>query len=208
MSDLSELLKTAKNIEKQNREIIRLLKKIAGEDESNDKLNKYQELLKYTPDFGDLTISSEPVEKKTTEEKEIENTYKIGDMLENSIEVGEVYFLEGADIYKLSIENNETVIDNLTGDSPASEFGLQEIVANETVRNNVSLEDNSVILSRQHCQNLPETLRICVEQGAEKIYMPLYASAQLVGAPQRLMDLVNFDFYKTEEELLEKLFNQ
>ena len=33
MSELSELIKINKNIEKQNEEIIRLLKKIAGEEE-------------------------------------------------------------------------------------------------------------------------------------------------------------------------------
>ena len=205
MSDLSELLKTTKNIEKQNAEIIRLLKKIAGEDEEDEKSRRYKELLSYTPDFGDLHISGERKEKEI-EKTEIENPYKIGDMLENSIDVGEVYFLEGVDIYKLSIKNNETVIDNLTGDGEASEFSLQELVANESVKNNVSLADNSVVLSSQQCQNLPETLRICVEQNAKKLYIPLYSSAQLVGAPQRILNLVKFDFYKTEEELLEKLF--
>ena len=205
MSDLSELLKTTKNIEKQNAEIMRLLKKIAGEDEEDEKSRRYKELLSYTPDFGDLHISGERKEKEI-EETEIENPYKIGDMLENSIDVGEVYFLEGVDIYKLSIKNNETVIDNLTGDGEASEFSLQELVANESVKNNVSLADNSVVLSSQQCQNLPETLRICVEQNAKKLYIPLYSSAQLVGAPQRILNLVKFDFYKTEEELLEKLF--
>ncbi|WP_407393982.1 hypothetical protein [Methanobrevibacter sp.] len=205
MSDLSELLKTTKNIEKQNAEIMRLLKKIAGEDEEDEKSRRYKELLSYTPDFGDLHISGERKEKEI-EKTEIENPYKIGDMLENSIDVGEVYFLEGVDIYKLSIKNNETVIDNLTGDGEASEFSLQELVANESVKNNVSLADNSVVLSSQQCQNLPETLRICVEQNAKKLYIPLYSSAQLVGAPQRILNLVKFDFYKTEEELLEKLF--
>ena len=41
MSDLSELIKIGKNIEAQNEEIIRLLKKIAGEEEktSNNIVN-------------------------------------------------------------------------------------------------------------------------------------------------------------------------
>ena len=37
MSDLSELIKISKNIEAQNEEIIRLLKKIVGEDEKTPK---------------------------------------------------------------------------------------------------------------------------------------------------------------------------
>lgn len=203
MSDLSQLIEITRNIEKQNTEIIRLLKKIAGESEN---LQKPNEPFSYTPDFGDFKISSEPVEREIKETVEIENPYRIGDLLENTIEVGEVYFLEDGDVFRLSVENDETLIDNLTGSGEACEFSLQETVANESVKNDISLDDSSVILSTQQCENLPETLRICVEQGTEKIYMPLYASAQLVGAPQKLMDIVKFDFYRTEEELLEKLF--
>ena len=203
MSDLSELIKTAKNIEKQNTEIIRLLKKIAGEDD--DKAQKYNELLKYQPDFGDLHISGN--ENTKEEPKEIENKYKIGNLLENSIDIGEVYFLEGTDIFRLSVKNNKTSIDNLTGDSEAGEFDLQELVANESVKNNTSLEDGSVILSQQQSQNLAVTLKVCVEQGAKKVYMPLFASAQLVGAPQSLMQILKLDFYKNEDHLLEKLFS-
>lgn len=205
MSDLSELIKTAKNIEKQNAEIIRLLKKMAGEDEIDEKTHKYKELLSYQPDFGDLHISSNEIVKE--EPKEVENKYKIGDILENSIDIGEVYFLEGEDIYRLSIKNNETIIDNLTSDSEASEYGLQELVANESLKNNSALEDSSVILSQQQSQNLAETLKICVEQGARKVYLPLFSSAQLVGAPQSLMEILKLDFYKNEEHLLEKLFS-
>ena len=206
MSDLSELIQITKNIEKQNTEIIRLLKKIAGESEKDDKLEQYKKLLSYDPDFGDLHIDG--VKSEYPEEpKEVENKFKIGDLLENSIAVGEVYFLEGQDIYRLTVEDNQTVVDNLTGEIKASEFGLQEMVANESVKNNASLEDSTVILSREQSQNLPETLKICVEQGAKKVYMPLFASAQLVGAPQSLLEILKLDFYKNEEQLLEKLFN-
>lgn len=205
MSDLSELIEITKNIEKQNTEIIRLLKKIAGEDENNDKA-KQKEILSYPIDFGELYSSNDPIEEIADEKSEIENTFKIGDILENSIDIGEVYFIEGGDIFKLSIENDEQTIENLTGESEAAEFALQELIAAESVKNNVSLEDDSILLSTAQCQNLPETLKICVEQGAKKIYMPLFASGQLVGAPQILMDLLKFDFFKNEEHLVEKLF--
>ena len=206
MSDLSELIKIAKNIEKQNTEIIRLLKKIAGENEKDEKLEKYKELLSYTPDFGELYTSSENIPEEP-ERKKVENKFKIGDLLENSIDIGEVYFIEGADIFKLTVKNNEKSIDNLTGSAEASEFGLQELIANESVKKNACLDDSTVILSMQQSNNLAETLRICVEQGAEKVYIPLFASAQLVGAPQSLMDILKLDFYKTEEDLIEKLFD-
>ena len=171
MSDLSELIKIAKNIENQNTEIIRLLKKIAGEDEEDERLRKYKELLSYTPH-----------------------------------EPGEVYFLEGPDIFKLSVENNETIVDNLTGDAEASDFELQELIANESIKNDVSLDDGTVILNSQQSQNLPETLKICVEQDAKKVFMPIFSSTQLVGAPNNLMTILKLDFYKSEDQLLEKLF--
>lgn len=207
MSDLSQLIKITKNIEKQNTEIIRLLRKIAGEEEKENKQIQYKAMIDYTPDFGELFTSNEKTEEKEEVEAEnVENTLQIGTLLENSIDVGEVYFVDGEDIFKLSIENNETNIDNLTGDGEPDDFALQEIIAKQSIENDIGLEDNSVILSSEQSQNLPETLRICVEQGAEKIFMPLFASSQLLGAPQLLMNILRFDFYKNEDHLLEKLF--
>ena len=70
MSDLSELIKIAKNIENQNTEIIRLLKKIAGEDEEDERLRKYKELLSYAPDHGELYTSDDAIEKIKAKEVE------------------------------------------------------------------------------------------------------------------------------------------
>ena len=205
MSDLSELIEIAKNIENQNSEIIRLLKKIAGED---DKKDDRQIRFKSAIDYGELFITTDNSKEKKVEEKPkvVENTLQIGTLLENSIDVGEVYFVEGESIFKLSINNNEVTVDNLMGDGEPNDFTLQEMIAKESIENNIPLEDNTVILSSEQSQNLPETLRICVEQGAEKVYMPLFSSSQLLGAPQKLMDILNFVFYKNDEDLIEKLF--
>ena len=205
MSDLSELIEIAKNIENQNSEIIRLLKKIAGED---DKKDDRQIRFKSAIDYGELFITTDNSKEKKVEEKPkvVENTLQIGTLLENSIDVGEVYFVEGESIFKLSINNNEVTVDNLMGDGEPNDFTLQEMIAKESIENNIPLDDNTVILSSEQSQNLPETLRICVEQGAEKVYMPLFSSSQLLGAPQKLMDILNFVFYKNDEDLIEKLF--
>lgn len=202
MSELSELIEIAKNIERQNDEIIRLLKKIAGESEGERP--KGDSVLDLTPNFGELFLSYK--EEEPAEEVELDDSYRIGSLLDNEIDVGEVYYIEGADIFKLSINNNEISIDNLTSDAEPIEFALQEMIANESIKNNASLEDGTVILSSQQCQNLPETMRICVEQGARKVYIPLFASAQLVGAPQNLINYVKMDFYKNDDHLIDKLF--
>ena len=201
MSELSELIEIAKSIEKQNDEIIRLLKKIADEKETEEPAQNRPII-----DFGNLHLSKDETSEEKKETPAIENRWRVGSLLDTTIDVGEVYFIEGGDIYKLSIENNETSLDNLTGNGEPNEFNLQEIVANESINNNASLQDGTVILSMEQSQNLPETLKICVEQGAQKVYMPLFASAQLVGAPQFIMDLVKLDFYKNNENLIEKLF--
>ena len=206
MSELSELIEIAKNIERQNEEIISLLKKIAGENK--DEKTKNDSVLNLTPDFGDLFLSYKDAEKEEepAEEVELDDSLRIGSLLDNAIDVGEVYFIEGADIFKLSINNNEISIDNLTSDAGPTSFALQEMIANESIKNNASLEDGTVILSSEQCQNLPETMKICVEQGARKVYMPLFASAQLVGAPQNLINYVRMDFYKNDDHLIDKLF--
>ena len=206
MSDLSELIKITKNIEKQNTEIIRLLKKIVGEDE-NDELSPYKDLLKYTPDFGNLYLTDDDKTPQDSQEEEIENTFQIGNLLENSCDVGEVYFIEDENIFKLSVKNNETMIDNLMGDGEPIYFNLQELIANESIKNDSSLDDSTVILSVEQSQNLSKTLKICVEQGAKKAYLPIATSTQLISAPQFLMKLINLNFYKNEEDLINKLFN-
>ena len=203
MSELSELIEVTRNIEKQNEEIIRLLKKIAGEDEGDDRLAQYESIM----DFGELYLSTDKTEEKpVVETPQINNTLKIGTLLENEIGVGEVYFIEDENIFKLTLKNNEITIDNLTGEGEPSDYYLQELIANESIKNNISLNDNTCILSKQQSSNLPETLKVCVEQGCEKIYLPLSASAQLISAPQILMDMILFDFYKNEDDLVEKLF--
>ena len=164
MSELSELIKINKNIEKQNEEIIRLLKK---------KL------------YGDLP----------------------DDLLNTKPDVGEVYFIENRNIFKLSVKNNKTTVDNLTGSTKATNFKCQEIVANESIKLNQPTSDATVILNKEQTNNLPEILKLCYDQGAKNIFLPWYSMTQLIGAPETLMSILNLDFYKTEEQLIEKVFD-
>ena len=87
MSELSELIKINKNIEKQNEEIIRLLKKIAGEEEDFIPYVNLAEIQKEVEEelYGDLP----------------------DDLLKTKPAVGEVYFIENRNIFKLSIKNNK-----------------------------------------------------------------------------------------------------
>ena len=190
MSELSQLIQINKNIEKQNEEIIRLLKIIANEAEDEE--------------------IKESAEEELNEEYLDENTlfrYGVGKSIEGKMGVGEVYFIEDKNMFKLSVDKNNTAIDNLTGSAKPSSFALEQLIANESMKNNVSLEDGTVIISLDNSNNLAESLKICVEQSAKKVFIPVSASTQLIGAPQQIMQLVKLDVYKNEENLIEKLFN-
>ena len=97
MSDLSELIKINRNIERQNEEIIRLLKIIAKEDEESEEI----------------------FEEEEYEEEEVEPVDFVS-------EVGSVYFIDGDDLFNLTIKNNETSINNLTGEGETINFSLAE----------------------------------------------------------------------------------
>lgn len=176
MSELSELIEINRNIEKQNEEIIRLLKIIAKEEDETEE------------------IVEDEIEEEEVEPVEFEN------------EIGRVYFIDGDDIFNLTIKNNENVINNLTGEGETTNYSLAELVANESINRNQMLPEATVILDAENSQNLPEKLKICVERGAKKAYMPLYSMSQLVGAPPLLMTVLKVDYYRSEEELFEKLF--
>ena len=191
MSELSQLIQINKNIEKQNEEIIRLLKKIANEAEDEE--------------------IKESAEEELNEEYLDENTlfrYGVDKSIEGEMAAGEVYFIEDKNMFKLSVDKNNITIDNLTGSAKPNSFALEKLIANESMKNNVSLEEGTVIISLDNSNNLAESLKICVEQSAKKVFIPVSASTQLIGAPQQIMQLIKLDVYKNEENLIEKLFSE
>ncbi|MBR2558185.1 MAG: hypothetical protein IKE95_07460, partial [Methanobrevibacter sp.] len=98
-----------------------------------------------------------------------------------------------------------TVVDNLTGDAPANDFALQQALANESVKRNLEIPRSTVILSKPQSQNLSQSLKICIENGCENIFVPITSMTQLVGAPDEIMTLIKLDFYRSEDELISKV---
>ena len=96
----------------------------------------------------------------------------------------------------------------MTGDNQTTNYSLAELVANESIKINQMLPDATVILDEENSMNLPEKLKICVERGAQRAFMPLYSMSQLVGAPPLLMTVLKVDYYRSPEELVEKLFKE
>lgn len=206
MSDLSELIKINRNIEKQNEEIIRLLKKIAGEKEEPkdpfalDKEMSRMFVSKMVEDLAEKGLIDE-------ESKPVEQTSS-GLPLDIVHDVGEVIFIEGNDIFKLSVKNKEITVDNLTSDGEAHDFKLQEMIANESIKNNQSLDNGTVILNESQSKDLAETLKMCVENGAKNVYVPLSESKQLMWSLDAIRTKINIDFYKDEDFLIEKIFGR
>lgn len=206
MSDLSELIKINRNIEKQNEEIIRLLKKIAGEKEEPkdpfalDKEMSRMFVSKMVEDLAEKGLIDE-------ESKPVEQTSS-GLPLDIVHDVGEAIFIEGDDIFKLSVKNNEITVDNLTSDGEAHDFKLQEMIANESIKNNQSLDNGTVILNESQSKDLAETLKMCVENGAKNVYVPLSESKQLMWSLDAIRTKINIDFYKDEDFLIEKIFGR
>ena len=188
MSELSELIKINKNIENQNKEIIRLLKKIAGEDEDDNQVS-----------FEYVTLDS------PYDDVEFSEAEDMPQVLDDSLDVGEVFFIE-EDIFKLSIKNNEMCLDNLTGSDECIDYSLAEIIANESINQNQSLEGSTVILTETTNGKLPQTIKKCIDAGAKKAYLPWKQSMELLGAPPQLQEMIDVDLYKTSEHLIEKLF--
>lgn len=187
MSELSELIRINKSIENQNKEIIRLLKIIAGEADYADRSGYVY------PEFEDDT-------------PEVEDKFEeFEDLLDNEIAVGEVYFMDG-DIYRYSIENNEGVIDNLMGGEVTTNFSAVEKISNESIGRNESIDDGTVILTNSSKGNLPKTLQICHEQGAKKVFIPWDQMMELLGAPDTLQRILKLNFYRNDKQLIEKLF--
>ena len=181
MSELSELIKINKNIQEQNEEIIRLLKIIAGEG---------------MPSYVKMP-SAIPEDYHEVEHKSL---------LENVIDIGEVYFVEGEHVYKLTVNGDETLVENLNGSAEVDDYSLQERVGRQSLMKARSLDDNTVILSKENVLNLPLALKVCYDEGAETVFIPWSAMAQLVGAPENIMTLMKLNFYKNEEELMDMLF--
>ncbi len=209
MSELSELIEINKNIEKQNEEIIRLLKKIAGEEDLKQTVsNEVKQMMRAYPenpfDFSTLAYGDEDED----EDEEVPNINFDTDNphFEDSLEVGEVYFMEGENLFKISVKNNETIIENLDGSADPLDYSMAEIVANELASKNQSFDVSTVILPDSVIGTLPIALERCIAEGAKKVYGPWKSLMELLNAPGYLQTKLQLDFYKSEEHLLERVF--
>ena len=173
--------------------------------------------------------TSTEVNKEETKRKVIKDK---NSLLGLELDPGEVFFVSNSsddevDIYRLSVKssdefnvvpgeikseiedeigiiNNEIVIDNLTGNGTSTQFKVPLLVAFESFNQNIPIESNTVILDDETFDNLPEILRVAIENGASKVHLSLKNAMAILNAPPKITDYL--EFYKTREQIIEKLF--
>lgn len=156
MSELSELIKINKNIERQNDEIIRLLKKIAGEGEVKENSPPKIDADEIRMEMSKISKSKNQKADKRAEVPIKPEKDESEMLLNRSHDVGEVCFMEDQNIFKVIHKNNKTMVNNLNSMAYPIDFKLQEMVAIESVRKNQSLDDATVILDSSQSMNLPK----------------------------------------------------
>ena len=104
---------------------------------------------------------------------------------------------------EIGIVNNEITIENLTGNGMTSQFKIPLLVAFESFNQDLPIDSSTVILEDVIFDNLPEILRISIENGASKVYLSLKNAMAILNAPPMITDYL--EFYKTREHILEKL---
>lgn len=147
--------------------------------------------------------------KKLVLDEDIEVSDEVKLIFDSALGAGEVYFIEDLNIFKGTYQNNELTVDNLNGSATSSGNNLVQLIAGESLKRNTPLSDSTVILGsgvNEKIEKLPETLKIAIENGAKKVFLPLASSMDLLGAPQELMTLLELVFYKDSEDALNKIF--
>lgn len=179
----------------------------------------------------DSVVDETPKEEIIEEKVDIfENSEE--NMFDLELTAGEVLFVSNSsdneiDIYKLSVKscdeftvipneiqeeieseigivNNEIVIDNLTGDGTTNQFKVPLLVAYESYNQDIPINSNIVILDDEIFDNLPDMLKVAIENGAKKVHLSLKNAMAILNAPPMITNYL--EFYKNSQQIFEKLF--
>lgn len=209
---LDKLIELNERIVNQNDEIINLLK---GDD--NGEKNVVESSLAEEPEDDDEDVPA------------VNNVSKFFSTSELSS--GELLFVANSqdsqiDIYKISVKasdelkvvpqemeeetrnildggNYEITINNLTGNSLTSQFKMPLLIAVESFNEDMEIPSSVAILDDESYVNIPDILRVAIENGAEKIYLSMKNAMSVLQAPPMIMDYLQF--YKNKDDLLKHL---
>lgn len=209
---LDKLIELNEKIVNQNEEIINLLR---GDD-----------------NVGENAVVSPVAEEPEDDDEDISAVNNVSKFFSTSeLVCGELLFVANSqdsqiDIYKISVKasdelkvvpsemeeetrnilddgNYEITIENLTGSSLTSQFKMPLLIAVESFNENMTIQSNVAILDDESYVNIPDILRVAIENGAEKIYLSMKNAMSVLQAPPMIMDYLQF--YKNKEDLLKHL---
>lgn len=209
---LDKLIELNEKIVNQNEEIINLLK---GDDRGEENV-----------------VVSPVAEEPEDDDEDVSAVNNVSKFFSTSeLSSGELLFVANSqdsqiDIYKISVKasdelkvvpqemeeetrnilddgNYEITIENLTGNSLTSQFKMPLLIAVESFNENMSIPSNVAILDDESYVNIPDILRVAIENGAEKIYLSMKNAMSVLQAPPMIMDYLQF--YKNKDDLLKHL---
>ena len=209
---LDKLIELNERIVNQNDEIINLLKG----DDNGEK----------------IVVESSLAEEPEDDDEDVPAVNNVSKFFSTSeLSSGELLFVANSqdsqiDIYKISVKasdelkvvpqemeeetrnilddgNYEITIENLTGNSLTSQFKMPLLIAVESFNENMSIPSNVAILDDESYVNIPDILRVAIENGAEKIYLSMKNAMSVLQAPPMIMDYLQF--YKNKDDLLKHL---
>lgn len=209
---LDKLIELNEKIVNQNEEIINLLK---GDDKGEENV-----------------VVSPVAEEPEDDDEDVPAVNNVSKFFSTSeLSSGELLFVANSqdsqiDIYKISVKvsdelkvvpqemeeetrnildggNYEITIDNLTGNSLTSQFKMPLLIAVESFNEDMEIPSSVAILDDESYVNIPDILRVAIENGAEKIYLSMKNAMSVLQAPPMIMDYLQF--YKNKDDLLKHL---
>lgn len=209
---LDKLIELNEKIVNQNEEIINLLK---GDDKGEENV-----------------VVSPVAEEPEDDDEDVSAVNNVSKFFSTSeLSSGELLFVANSqdsqiDIYKISVKasdelkvvpqemeeetrnildggNYEITIDNLTGNSLTSQFKMPLLIAVESFNEDMEIPSSVAILDDESYVNIPDILRVAIENGAEKIYLSMKNAMSVLQAPPMIMDYLQF--YKNKDDLLKHL---
>ncbi len=185
---------------KQNNEIIDLIKKYPIAE--GNAVEEDVDIFNSKMDVGEVLTVAPSINNEL-------NIYKVSVSPSSQLTVKPHDIEECVERYLDDFDSNEfnVMLDNLIGNDSTVQFNISFLVALESLNRNTPIGSGVCILGnsdQEDITNLPEVLRIAMENGAEKIFLPLKSAISVVHAPQKLLNYLVF--YKKVEDIFDKLF--
>lgn len=197
-----KLISQNKLLIEQNNEIIALIKKEFSSDDKSEIVEEEDFVFDCELGVGEVLTVASSLNNDL-------NIYKISVSCSNQFSVNPVGVESYVEKYLNGFDdkNFNITVDNLTGYDTTTLFNVPFIIAIESLNRNIPIQLGVCILDssvQDNINNLSEILRISIENGANKIFLPLKSAMGVVHAPPQLLN--QLVFYKKIDDIIGELF--